>query len=94
MYTDHQLAVIEAAREEADETHSVRTAGIRYIYFWSYSRGRGKRRHTPKIIELIYYAGRCYQWNKCPFDTISTEVYGYSDNTVEERLKLEVRQYG
>lgn len=60
-------------------------------YFSSYSKGRGRKRKHPKEIILVWdhfdgYIRRYRPLEKMPLDTIATEVYGYDETHLGDKL--------
>jgi len=52
---------------------------IRYVYFVSRSKGRGKKRREPVEVSLLSYRkGPFISWHKFPFDDRATECLGSS----------------
>lgn len=63
---------------------------ISYVPFVSHSKGRGRKRQHPLEVVLIGYHGKYWTEENFPYDTISTEIYGYSDDMVADRLYREI----
>ena len=64
---------------------------IRYVYFVSRSKGRGRKRREPVEVSLLSYRkGPFTSWNKFPFDDRATECLGRSvspENAETEFIK-------
>lgn len=92
-YEDYCNRVEAEARAETDRNNPVRQS-IRYVYFTSKSKGRGRKRKHWVEVELVSYRGGPFKlWHKFPFDVCATECFGDSIKADEatEEFKEQIR---
>ncbi len=90
-------AQIEAEMLAEVETHDFINGRFTYVTFVSKSKGKNKKRSHITEVELISdkqeSARRFYSWNRFPFDTKGSDVYGstHLDGLeAEQRLMREI----
>lgn len=70
---------------------------VKYAYFVSCSKGKGRKRKQPTEVHLVSLSdSRFYLWHKAPFDVYASEILGFSgdrDNkSPEEYLREEIKK--
>lgn len=79
--TDEEREVYEECYRECCQGDPVHR-DIRFAYFVSTSKGRGKKRKEPTEVSLLSYRnGPFMMWHKFPFDDYATECLGSSVST-------------
>jgi hypothetical protein len=64
---------------------------VRFSYFVSASKGRGRKRKEPKEVSLVSYRkGPFRSWHLFAFDVYATECLGYSTENTEEEFRRRI----
>lgn len=88
--TKEEQEIYEECCRECNQNDPVHR-DIRFSYFVSNSKGRGKKRREPREVSLISYRkGPFYSWHLFPFDVYATECLGYEKEDIEEEFRRRI----
>ena len=91
-YTRSESDILAEIERETLETHPVHMK-CSYARFVSRSKGRNRKRRIPLEVELVGYRNRSYLEHNFPYDTVSTEVYGFGGLDADTKLRREIPIY-